>query len=211
MDILFARHGNTFAPGDKVVWVGRETDLPLVPKGEDQARRVAAAILRSGCIPDVIITAKLKRTTRFAEIVAGELGLPQPEPDSRLDEIDYGPWAGLTNDEISATGDRAAAALAAWGAHDIWPAGFGWRPDEAAIKAAVAAFIAEKPMSGLYKRPLVVSSNGILRFLGRALAPNATRASFKMRTGHLGRIVQNGNEARLTGWDQSPDDFKAAD
>ncbi len=41
MRILFARHGNTFAPGDNVVCVGRETDLALVERGFEQARAVA--------------------------------------------------------------------------------------------------------------------------------------------------------------------------
>ena len=29
MDILCARHGNTFATGDRVVYVGGKDDLPL--------------------------------------------------------------------------------------------------------------------------------------------------------------------------------------
>ncbi len=29
MLLLLARHGNTFNKGDKVVWVGAQTDLPL--------------------------------------------------------------------------------------------------------------------------------------------------------------------------------------
>ena len=48
MDILFARHGNTFGPGDKVVWVGRETDLPLVEKGLAQAEAAGQALVRAG-------------------------------------------------------------------------------------------------------------------------------------------------------------------
>ena len=75
---LFARHGNTFGPGDKVVWVGRETDLPLVEKGLQQAAAAAAAFRRKGLIPEVIYCASLQRTRRFAEIVAETLGICAP-------------------------------------------------------------------------------------------------------------------------------------
>ena len=68
--LLFARHGNTFGPGDKVVWVGRETDLPLVDKGLEQAAAAADALKRKGLIPDAIYCASLQRTRRFATIVA---------------------------------------------------------------------------------------------------------------------------------------------
>ena len=68
--LLFARHGNTFGPGDKVVWVGRETDLPLVEKGLEQAAAAAEALRRTDLIPDAIYCASLQRTRRFAAIVA---------------------------------------------------------------------------------------------------------------------------------------------
>ena len=37
MLLLLARHGNTFEPSDKVVWVGARTDLPLTSMGREQA------------------------------------------------------------------------------------------------------------------------------------------------------------------------------
>ena len=42
MLLLLARHGNTFDKGDKVVWVGARTDLPLTAKGREQARALGA-------------------------------------------------------------------------------------------------------------------------------------------------------------------------
>ena len=33
IELLLVRHGNTFAPGDRVVWVGKGQDLPLVESG----------------------------------------------------------------------------------------------------------------------------------------------------------------------------------
>ena len=44
MLLLLARHGNTFEKGDKVVWVGARTDIPLTAKGRDQAAALAAGL-----------------------------------------------------------------------------------------------------------------------------------------------------------------------
>jgi hypothetical protein len=65
----------------------------------------------------------------------------------------------------------------------------------------IASF-ADQHLRGGTEDILVVSSNGILRFLPRMLlAPEAQPASFKMRTGHLG-VIEDG---RLRGWDIAPD------
>ncbi len=208
MEILFARHGNTFDPGDRVVWVGRETDLPLVEKGLAQATAAAEALRRAGLIPDAIFAASLKRTRRFAEIVAATLGLPPPMIDERLDEVDYGRWAGRTNDEIAAEGPAAVAAMEAWNSSDAWPADAGWVSRQDEILQAVWDFARDRLGEAGARRPLVVSSNGILRFLPRALLPAAAqRTSFRMKTGHLGIVEREGGEGRLRCWDVKPEEL----
>ena len=208
MELLFARHGNTFDPGDRVVWVGRETDLPLVEKGLLQALAAAAALRRTGLVPDIIVAASLRRTRRFAEIIAEDLGLSAPLVDQRLDELDYGCWAGKSNDEIAAEGPAAQAAMDAWAVNDIWPAGVGWVSRETDVLRAIGEFAADRLAPERHRRPLVVSSNGILRFLPRVLLPSAAyRPSFKMRTGHLGIIDRQGGTAKLRGWDIAPPDL----
>jgi probable phosphoglycerate mutase len=208
MDILFARHGNTFNPGDKVVWVGRETDLPLVDKGLQQAVRAAEALRAAGLVPDAVYAASLSRTRRFAAIVCETLGLPDPAIDPRLDEVDYGRWAGRSNDEIAAGGVAAVAAMEAWNSRDVWPEGMGWTSRSADVLAAIRQFADEVLVEGRHDRPLVVSSNGILRFLPRVLLGEAVdRDSFKMRTGHLGRIVRHQGPAALACWDTAPEQF----
>jgi broad specificity phosphatase PhoE len=204
-ELVFARHGNTFGPGDRVVWVGRESDLPLVEKGLAQAAAAAEALARHGLVPDVVYAASLKRTRRFAEIVAETLGLKAPIVDPRLDEVDYGAWAGRTNDEIAAQGPDAVAAMEAWGSCDAWPAEAGWASRQADILADIRGFAAACLAPGRHRRPLVVSSNGILRFLPRILLPEAAhRATFKMGTGHLGIVERDGAEMRLRCWDAKP-------
>jgi broad specificity phosphatase PhoE len=186
-----------------VVWVGRETDLPLVAKGLTQAVDAAQALRRAGLVPDVVYAASLMRTQRFAEIVAETLGLPPPITDSRLDELDYGRWAGRTNDEIAGDGPAALAAMQAWNAVDAWPERAGWGSRWADVQAAIAGFAAERLDPAGQRRALVVSSNGILRFLPRLLL-GSSRDSFKMRTGHLGVIDVRNGESTLRCWDVAP-------
>lgn len=206
--LLFARHGNTFGPGDKVVWVGRETDLPLVEKGLEQAADAAEALRRTGLIPDAIYCASLHRTRRFATIVAKALGLPEPVIDPRLDELDYGSWAGRGNDEILAADPNAAAAMEAWNSGDIWPEDAGWVSRRETVMAALESYAAERLAPGSHARPLTVSSNGTLRFLPRLLLEKSAQLpSFKMRTGHLGLIERNEGGASLRAWDRPAEAF----
>ena len=206
--LLFARHGNTFGPGDKVVWVGRETDLPLVEKGLEQAAAAAEALRRTGLIPDAIYCASLQRTRRFASIVAEALGLPEPVIDPRLDELDYGTWAARSNDEILAADPAAAAAMEAWNSGDVWPEGAGWVSRKETVLAGLQSYAAERLGLGVHDRPLTVSSNGILRFLPRLLLETVMQIpSFRMRTGHLGLIERETGSARLRTWDSSAEAF----
>jgi len=205
MDILFGRHGNTFGPGDKVVWVGRETDLELVDKGWQQARAFGSALLRINMVPDRVYCASLKRTRGFAEAM-GEVQMRwrQPVVDSRLDEIDYGKWAGLTSDEINAT-EEGRHALEGWTAHDLWPAGAGWASRDDEIKGAIQSFIDEVLVTaGPKERVLVVSSNGILRFFPKLLkAVNLELPSYVMKTGHAGLISGEPGAFRVRFWNVS--------
>lgn len=195
MDILFARHGNTFGPGDRVVWVGRETDLPLVARGEEQAREAAVALERCGLVPGVIYSGTLKRTRGFAGIVALALGVTEHIIDPRLDEVDYGSWAGKSSEDISAL-PGGLAALTAWQKQDVWPEGAGWGSSKAAVLADLGAFLCDLTTSAP-QRPLVVSSNGILRFAPRLLNPAVDGVSYQLKTGALGAMRGN----VMTGWD----------
>ena len=202
MDILFGRHGNTFGPEDKVVWVGRESDLELVDKGWQQARAFGSALLRIGMVPDHVYCASLKRTRGFAEAM-GEVQIrwQKPQIDRRLDEIHYGTWAGLTSDEISAT-PEGRYALEGWTAHDLWPTKAGWGCTEADIKGAIQSFIDEVILTaGPKERLVVISSNGVLRFFPRLLKIiNPELPSYVMKTGHAGLISGTPGNFRVRFW-----------
>ena len=202
--ILFARHGNTFGSGDKVVWVGRASDLPLVERGVEQAHEAAAALAKLGPVPTSVTSGTLKRTRGFAEIVRRDLGIARHHIDPRLDEIDYGAWEGRTSEEIAAL-PGGAAALEAWQKHDVWPSDAGWGSSRAEVEAALAGVLADLQAGKGGARPLVVSSNGILRFAPRLLeAPS--EGSLQLKTGALGCVERQGTAWSVTFWGLAPKD-----
>jgi probable phosphoglycerate mutase len=70
------------------------TDLPLLPEGEEAARRVAK--LLDGWTFEKVVVSPLQRARRTAELA----GLTEYTIDPRLVEWDYGGYEGLTTKEI---------------------------------------------------------------------------------------------------------------
>lgn len=209
MEIIFARHGNTFGPGDKVVWVGSETDIPLVEKGREQARAAGEALLRSGRAPSVIYAASLKRTREFAEIVQSIVKSCEIVIDVRLNEVDYGALGGLTTEEIIAQNPNAEKLLVLWGEKDVWPQELGWASSETELTQNARNFVAERLAWSQDERPMVVSSNGIIRFLAQALAPSKKGVGgLKLSTGALGIIERaEDDKAVIRSWNIKPHDL----
>ena len=194
MRLLFARHGNTFGPDDQVVWVGAGTDLPLVEKGIAQAHAAAAFLAENNLRPSAVFAATLKRTSHFAQIVCTDLGLAAPRADARLNEIHYGPWEAATTEQITADPARKLA-LEQWQQADIWPDALGWQTTKADVVQSLSSLLAELQTGSAGGQPLIVSSNGILRFAPRILGVNSA-TSYQLKTGALGCIDQT-----TTGWD----------
>ena len=208
MDIFCARHGNTFATGDRVVFVGANEDPPLTPEGENQARILATALSAAALRPAAIFCGPLRRTQSYAALVAEGLGLAAPRIDARLTEIDYGDWSGLTNEEV-ATKLGQGEDLRRWNESGVWPSRANWNPDEATLRRLVSEFL--RMLKGSFAADdsvVVVSSNGVLRYFAMAAAgPGAstdTRFPFKMRTGHVGKIGLGEGRPALAYWDAAP-------
>jgi broad specificity phosphatase PhoE len=83
MLLLLARHGNTFDKGDKVVWVGASTDLPLTAKGREQAQALGQALTPYAGQIKRVISGPLLRTCDAAAIICEALNAPSPLPLSR--------------------------------------------------------------------------------------------------------------------------------
>ena len=197
--ILLARHGNTFGPGDTPVWVGAKEDLPLVESGEAQATALGTALAEAGLTPGRIGCGPLKRTRRAAEIVAGLTGFAgETEIDDRLREIDYGSWGGKSNDEIVA--EFGQAALDTWDKQHRRPNGVDWSPDEATLKANALAAMRDAATGPL---TLVVTSNGVLRYMHAALSGPDVDA--KVKTGRICAADIEGESGTRLFWNEAPD------
>jgi broad specificity phosphatase PhoE len=201
--ILAFRHGNTFGPGDPVVRLGRNEDIPLVESGMAQAHAAADALAAAGIRPVRIATSPLMRARQFAGILAERLGGPPPSVDVRLNELDYGHWSGLTDAAIA---ERfGAPALDAWNRFGVWPTDAGFGEDADAVKARCASFGADAT-DGIV---VAVSSAGTLRYLLAALDADAyARACrdgrLKFGTGAAARFVRAAGTWRCTAWNVPP-------
>lgn len=198
--ILLARHGNTFGPGDKIVWVGAKEDLPLVEKGEQQAAALGEALRDAGLTPAHIICGPLKRTRRAAELVAeltsfdGEIQI-----DQRLREIDYGSWGGKTAEELDL--EFGAEAREEWDLHHRRPVGADWSPSEGVLRTqALASMAGAAERDGL---TVLITSNGILRYMYNALS--GADADVKVKTGNMCAVDIEGETGTRLFWNQKPD------
>ncbi|WP_248959588.1 histidine phosphatase family protein [Sphaerisporangium perillae] len=91
-ELILLRHGETEWSRD-----GRHTgrtDIPLTPKGEDQARALAPAL--KGMSFSLVLVSPAKRAIRTAELA----GLTGFEIDADLWEWDYGGYEGITTPDI---------------------------------------------------------------------------------------------------------------
>lgn len=75
-------------------------DIPLNPKGIQQARATAERIAREW-LPAAVYASPLQRASKTAEIIAEKLRLPVIQHEDLLD-INYGAFAGLTGEEARA-------------------------------------------------------------------------------------------------------------
>src|SRR5262245_8217779 len=126
MQLILARHGNTFDPGDRPVWVGARTDLPLVAKGRDQAIKLGQALKAADLVPRRVLAGPLRRTRETASLALAASGatVDTIDIDDRLREIDYGLWEGKSSDEIRLMG--GGVDLEAWEREGRWPLDAGW-------------------------------------------------------------------------------------
>jgi probable phosphoglycerate mutase len=204
LKLILARHGNTFGPGDRVVWIGVREDLPLVESGRTQAEHLLTALLGAQIVPACVWHGTLRRAADYGAILAAGLGVVAVG-DPRLDEIDYGAWRGLSNEEIEAR--FGGHELSAWQERSVWPASAGFQPPEAIVRNDVRSFVADL-LAKEDEVALAVSSSGRLRYflelvpgeLGRRLHDQ----SFRVRTGSVGALVYESDRWRVAYWNVEP-------
>ncbi len=202
-DIYIVRHGNTFDKGDVVTRVGARTDLPLSSSGLMQAEALAhhfKAIAPQGfskafCSP-------LVRTRQTAEaILQHAFAPPTLETLEFLREFDYGPDENQPEEQVVAR--IGEPALRAWETKAVPPP--GWQIDPDALRAAWRdLFEVLSAMTGALP-VLIVTSNGIARFLLDVVTDFETRpGSIKLKTGAYGLVQAAPGSTRLTDWNIRP-------
>jgi probable phosphoglycerate mutase len=209
MRLVLSRHGNTFSPGDKALWIGCRSDLPLVEEGGRQAMRLGAELREARIVPAAIYCGPLSRTAEYAQIVAAQLDHPvTPTVDAALTEIDYGAWEGLGSEEIRLR--FGAAMLEAWENDCAWPASASWKPGEDALAHAVESFVSRLARThGESDTVLAITSNGVLRYFLRldrdAFAARVQARAAKVATGKVCIIDVETGLPRVTVWNAAPE------
>lgn len=213
MRLILFRHGNTFEPGQKPYWVGRGEDLPLVSQGLVQAQRAAAVLSEFQIVPQGVYCSSLTRTRQFADTLKKASGWKTSVvEDPRLDELDYGVWSGLTNEEIAARG--WVIDLQQWQDRSVWPPSGDWEGTPELLQAETDDFVHD--LRKIYDKDATivsVTSNGRMRFflsLDQASFRYAVaREKVKVKTGHAVVVDVGPRSFEIKGWDMSPQDLAA--
>lgn len=208
MKLIIARHGSTFEAGESPVMVGAKEDLALTAAGQEQAQSVGEALKH---VPiRRAFTSQLKRTKVFAQIALGWRNIPT-KVDERLSDIDYGPWGGLSEEQVATLGGQAE--LDAWNKQSVWPQSPGWSPSLQGLERNVKDFATELAKEYPNDTILAVSSNGVMRFflklIDDAFEQAVTDGSFNVETGNLCALEYQNGQWHVLFWNKTPADINA--
>ncbi|RYG71530.1 histidine phosphatase family protein [bacterium] len=95
--IFLVRHGDVAGNSGEVRTFAGARDLELTARGLQQVEAVAERFKNEKI--DVVYSSTLQRAWRTAEAIAAPHGLTNTR-DSRWNEVNYGVWEGLSEDEI---------------------------------------------------------------------------------------------------------------
>lgn len=210
MKVIFSRHGNTFSASDPVVWVGATQDLALVDSGILQAKCLAQALQKANIqYPKAVYCGPLKRTYDYAIIVLEQLhSKMKPIVDTRLNEIDYGNWSGLSNTQIQELGEGEE--LSAWENLSVWPKIAGWEGSPAHMIKEIREF--SKDLVTQYESTdtiLVITSNGRLRYFLKLIPglfeQHVQNKEFKVATGNICLLTYENQKWQMKFWNKKPE------
>lgn len=208
MQLLIARHGNTFGPNDKVVFAGATNDLPLVEKGFQQASNIANYLAEQNILPDIIFVSPLIRTIDYGKRIKEDLNLScEIKITEALKEVDYGLWTGLSNEEIINLGFKKE--LDNWNNFGIFPVNCEWTTKEEELKNSIISFTnALIENYSQLENILLVSSNGIIRYfltlIEGLFEKHKEEGRLKIKTGSLSSFKFSESSWELNFWNKTP-------
>jgi len=208
LNLILARHGNTFEPNETPYWVGLKNDIPLTSKGKEQAERLAEHLISNKLVPDAVYCGALKRTREYAQIICKVTGLKTgPTIDERLNELDYGNWSGLdTKKTIELFGEDL---VKAWEDHASWPPKDkgNWGGSQKETIAKVESFMEHiRTAHKDAKNIVAVTSNGVLKHFWLVLDREQRKVSQngKVKTGAFCQILIGKGSASIQNWNTAP-------
>lgn len=209
MRLFIARHGTAFENDGDKRFLGVMEDPPLSMLGRKQAEALARA-LRRRVRPDMIFAGPQRRQRETAAILAEKLDVKRVASVPALSEIDYGPWEGLSKEEILAAWPEE---FRAWKKEGVWPPSvFGGTFE--AVKARVRDWIDHLEGSGA-RAAVAVTSQGALRasfalaepeaWLNLCRKGRATEAN--VATGSWCELEIGSTGIRVIAWNERPSFF----
>ena len=184
LQLILVRHGNTFESWQTPIQVGAKIDLPLTQDGRKQAEIMARYLMEKNIQPVAIYCGTLKRQVEFAQI----LGPFQISP--ALTEIDYGPWEGLTVEEIKFKWPKE---YVDWNESAKWPDLFIGSKEIYWTK--LQDWLEHLKKNHPKGSTLVaVTSNGVMRLF----------ENHKVKTGHFCKLALFENHFTILNWNQNP-------
>lgn len=197
--LIIVRHGNTFDKGDTVTRVGGRTDLPLSVSGKEQASALDAHF--SDTHFAAAFCSPLVRTRATARAIVGTgQGAPALLVLPFLTEIDYGPDENQPEDAVIAR--LGEAAIASWDRDATPPP--GWQVDPEALRQGWRAMLARTKDLAADDTILIVTSNGIARFLPDVVDTKPDGLDIKLKTGAWGVVEIEDGTSTLTEWNRRP-------
>lgn len=196
--LFIVRHGNTFDKGDTVTRVGARTDLPLSVSGREQAERLAAHFSATSFAAAFCST--LTRTRQTARAILGRrTDSPALLIAPFLTEIDYGPDENQPEEVVAA---RLGPALEAWDRDGTPPP--GWLVDPAELREGWRALLRRAADLPGDANALIVTSNGIARFLPDTVNALPAGIDRKLKTGAWGEVIVTASGSELVSWNVRP-------
>jgi len=204
MQLLLARHGNTFEKNEIPRYVGAVTDLPLTDYGREQADKIAKYIAAQKINLKNIYFGPLKRQSESAAIIHSSFPMTSTlSLVSELSEINYGPWEGLTRQEIQ---NKWPMEFSAWTEKGVWP-NTVFPETENQFRSRLSSWLQSLSHENVESQAaLAVTSNGTLRYIYALVCGEVTLKTpsiSKVGTGRLCEINLVSGTFTMVKWNVS--------
>jgi 2,3-bisphosphoglycerate-dependent phosphoglycerate mutase len=185
-ELLLVRHGASASvpAGETPAFVGGHTDVPLSPRGREQAQALAAAL--EGVPIDGLFITTLRRTAETAAPLAEACGL-RPVVVPELREVFLGEWEGGVFAQRAADGDPLLAEALERQRWDVIP---GAEPDDAFAARVRDGLEHVAGLVGPDRAAVVVTHGGVIAEACRQATGSEPFAFLNVQNAAISRLVR---------------------